>query len=394
MSNLKRIVWLLSALAAIAFLPYLSALIQHGGSFPPNYFEYPPLTVPSKAPFNSWIFGVVAIFCAAVATFLLFPNWFGFKKMDSEPPLRPAPKVKLPVWFWIGFVMWATTLVVLWAKISEPKMLLNWADLPLFWGFTLMIDGWVYVRTGGRSIISVVPQELIAMGVASIGGWMLFEYLNFFVDDNWLYPFGYLIPKGEFLIYAILGSSGLMPPIYELYCLFCTFPKLKNRYSNGPKLGFPNWLTTLVLLGGLAGLGLVGFYPQELFGILWMAPLLILTVVIHRCGLWTPFDDLKRGNWTALILYGLTYVLFGFLLESWNYFSAPHAAAAASVASFNPAFWAYSLPYVSVLHVFEMPLLGYAGYFPFGVYCPVWWMFFSFLLSIPSRFVKGGIPDL
>jgi len=29
----------------------------------------------------------------------------------------------------------------------------------------------------------------------------------------------------------------------------------------------------------------------------------------------------------------------------------------------------YEIPYVNVLHVFEMPLLGYAGYLPFGVLC-------------------------
>ena len=29
----------------------------------------------------------------------------------------------------------------------------------------------------------------------------------------------------------------------------------------------------------------------------------------------------------------------------------------------------YAIPYVDALHVFEMPLLGYAGYLPFGVLC-------------------------
>jgi recombinational DNA repair protein (RecF pathway) len=29
----------------------------------------------------------------------------------------------------------------------------------------------------------------------------------------------------------------------------------------------------------------------------------------------------------------------------------------------------YAIPYVDVLHVFEMPLLGYAGYLPFGLAC-------------------------
>jgi hypothetical protein len=29
----------------------------------------------------------------------------------------------------------------------------------------------------------------------------------------------------------------------------------------------------------------------------------------------------------------------------------------------------YDIPYVDALHVFEMPILGYAGYLPFGILC-------------------------
>ena len=31
--------------------------------------------------------------------------------------------------------------------------------------------------------------------------------------------------------------------------------------------------------------------------------------------------------------------------------------------------WVYAVPYVDAFHVFEMPLLGYAGYLPFGLAC-------------------------
>jgi hypothetical protein len=37
----------------------------------------------------------------------------------------------------------------------------------------------------------------------------------------------------------------------------------------------------------------------------------------------------------------------------WNFFSFPK--------------WHYQVPYVSFLHIFEMPLLGYGGYLPFGL---------------------------
>jgi hypothetical protein len=41
----------------------------------------------------------------------------------------------------------------------------------------------------------------------------------------------------------------------------------------------------------------------------------------------------------------------------WNYFSL--------------AKWEYSIPFVHRYQIFEMPLLGYAGYLPFGLECAV-----------------------
>jgi hypothetical protein len=48
-------------------------------------------------------------------------------------------------------------------------------------------------------------------------------------------------------------------------------------------------------------------------------------------------------------------VICGFFWEMWNLHSL--------------AKWVYSIPYVHVGKVFEMPILGYAGYLPFGLEC-------------------------
>ena len=36
---------------------------------------------------------------------------------------------------------------------------------------------------------------------------------------------------------------------------------------------------------------------------------------------------------------------------------------------YSSAKWVYSIPYVHRFQVFEMPVLGYAGYLPFGLEC-------------------------
>ena len=59
----------------------------------------------------------------------------------------------------------------------------------------------------------------------------------------------------------------------------------------------------------------------------------------------------------------------------------------------TPAYWQYSLPYVDVLHVFEMPLLGYFGYLPFGGYCWLWWIAVATLLNIPAKLLQENPLD-
>jgi hypothetical protein len=61
------------------------------------------------------------------------------------------------------------------------------------------------------------------------------------------------------------------------------------------------------------------------------------------------------GDWRPLWLAALAALVCGFFWEFWNWHSV--------------ARWEYHVPYVDRFHLFEMPLLGYAGYLPFGLQC-------------------------
>jgi hypothetical protein len=69
------------------------------------------------------------------------------------------------------------------------------------------------------------------------------------------------------------------------------------------------------------------------------------------------FQAVGEGNWQHLWLSALAALVCGFFWEMWNYFSFAH--------------WTYAVPFVQRFHLFEMPLLGYAGYLPFGAMCVV-----------------------
>jgi len=384
MSVTNKIAYLLACLAAIVILPWAGSAIHYHGLFPAGFFAYPPLTALPKAGFNIYVFAVIALACLVVCCVYLFPSWFGFKKV-VETGLIPPPKVKLPFWFWLGLVSWGTVIVLLATKDSKPVHFIHWSDFPLFWGFTLMLDGWVYVRNGGRSLISKVPQEVVGIGVASISGWMIFEFLNFFVDDNWYYPKGNIIDREEFLLYACVISSGLLPLALEWYCVFKTFPKFSVRFSNGWKIKVSRTFETVVMVMAMVGLFASGLFPDALFFSLWLSPPIILTIALHKIGVWTPVMAIRDGNWSPVLLSALTYFVTGFMLEGQNYLSAIHTV---PVWTEDPAYWQYSLPYVNVLHIFEMPLLGFWGYLPFGIYCWLWWIAIATLLNIPARFLS------
>ena len=381
----KKLSTLIVVILAIIFIPLTGEYIHSGGSIPEDFFNFPPISVPAKAGFNLTIFVIFAISCLFGIILYIYPWAFGFKRPPKEELIEEKIKLKFPVWFWFGLLLFTVTGIILWGKFSEPKIIINYAMIPLFWGFSLIIDGIVYRRTGGDSIVQNMPRTLIAIGVSSISGWLVFEYLNFFVSDNWYYPEANLMGTSKFYVYALIGSTGLMPMAFEMYTLLNTFKGLKKRYSYGPQIVLSRKLQYVILVLTILITFAISFYPDELFFIIWLGPLIIFALLLDILGMWTPFKPIvEKGDWTPLALISLAQFIMGFLCEASNYFSAYHNPLQTS----NPDYWVYSIAYVNVLHVFEMPLLGLFGYIPFGIYIWVWWLVVAFVLNIPPYLVK------
>lgn len=394
MTETKKVSYILFALMGIIFVPYIGSYIYHDGVFDTHYFDFPPLKAEFVYDNFSWtVFITVSIVFFLTILLYIFPTLFGFKKVKTERPSEEILKnsVPFPIWFWIGGIVWAGSFIFLLCHFTTPKWFLNWAYIPLYWGFTFMLDGIVYKRTRGKSIFNNAPQELIGIGVSSIGGWLIFEYLNFFVQEYWYYPMGNLVPDDEFCTYAIFASSALMPLCFEWYSLFNTFPKFVNKYKNGPKIVFNKTMQMASLILAFVGLFFMSFYPTWLCPIIWLSPLVIIAATLSLLGIWNPFTSIKNGNWTPFLFMALTYLLEGFLLEGQNYISASHANGVLETS--YPGYWVYNVPFVNRFHIFEMPVVGFYGYLPFGVYCLVWWIAFAYLLKIPTNFAKYESPE-
>jgi hypothetical protein len=322
-----------------------------------------------------------------LALLLFFPRLFGFKK--AQVPHVIIQKRKLPSWFWIGLVLWGVVMIFFYAKLSGPKWLANWALIPLWWGFILMLDGIVYKRNDGKSLVHNAPAELFAMGILSISGWLLFEYFNFFIDLNWYYPAaGKMNNHDSFLLYAVLGSSAFIPMAFEWYHLLRSFPVMNVRYSLGKKIEYSKKTRTILLFVAFALLFFMAIVPNSLFYAVWLGPLSILVLVLGMLDIWTPFKSIKeRGDWTSLLVLAPVWVLQGLCVEWWNYLSYQHHQ---FVPTSNPGYWEYCIPYVNFGHIFNMPVLGFLGYVPFSLYCLIYTIIMSHLMNIklPYSFDK------
>ncbi len=96
-------------------------------------------------------------------------------------------------------------------------------------------------------------------------------------------------------------------------------------------------------------------WPDYLFPLLWLAPacvMMSLQLLRRRASWWMR---LKHGQWRELYLWALAALGCVFFGELWNRLSL--------------AKWHYAVPWVDRYHLFEMPLLGYAGYLFFGIEC-------------------------
>jgi hypothetical protein len=101
----------------------------------------------------------------------------------------------------------------------------------------------------------------------------------------------------------------------------------------------------------------MGLWPSALYPALWIAPILIfgaLEALLLRESLFSP---LASGDWRPLLQPAAAALVCGFFWELWNYGSL--------------AKWHYSVPFAQRFQLFEMPLLGYAGYLPFGIACAI-----------------------
>ncbi|MCB1194082.1 MAG: hypothetical protein KDK90_26840 [Leptospiraceae bacterium] len=364
---------LISVFLMIIF-PLIGSYFKWPNHLPPIFGVFPQTEVPPpvKPYFNLLYFLLGFAVCTLISAVYLFPRLFGFR-----PALivsSTTPKSKFPHWFIPGVFLNLFCWLVMW-NILPLTIIQPYVFTPMWWGFILALDGFVYKRNNGKSILAHHPMSMVVLSIVSILGWLLFEYLDYFGVENWYYPNTDIYSQTMYVIAHLLSMTTVWPAVFEWYALLNTFGKLKVRYSDGPKIDFTPYGKILFFIGAATLLGF-GFFPFLFFFALWVGPLFVMIGISLWMKMWNPLAPVSQGNWSPFLLMGLAAFINGFFWEIWNYFSTNR----------NPLFWAYSIPYVNIgIQIGEMPIMGFWGYFLFGVFCWYWWILITGFLGFESK---------
>ncbi|HOP62730.1 MAG TPA: hypothetical protein PK358_04820 [Spirochaetota bacterium] len=337
-------VFLLILLPAAGIILSGGDIIRYTG-FPPaaGYVEHPPF---------SW--AVFIILAGFIFFVLLHPV---IHIIRSGSAVKPVGSYPFPWWGYAGVCTGLLSWIVAWTRLPLLHELQRWTFLPLWLSYIIIVNA-LCVRRTGSSLLTGRRGYYLALFPLSALFWWVFEYLNRFTA-NWYYTgTGSLAPMRYFLE-ATLAFSTVLPAVMATAELVKSYPRLYSGSGSYIRLRPRNVRATAFITIIISGISLffTGIYPEWLFPLLWVSPAVLLISMQVLAGDDSVADGIGSGDWRAVAVYSLAALICGFFWEMWNIESM--------------ARWRYSIPFVHGFKLFEMPLLGYAGYLPFGIECAV-----------------------
>lgn len=330
-------------------LPLLGTALS--GQTLSHYFEFPPRTMGLiRAPFSWWAF---VGFCVLIGLCLTPFIVRAAGKPDSPPPF-PDRSRPFPWWGWFGLTLATGSWILAWSRFSWIGAFQAHTFTPLWVAYILTANALTFRRTGRCPMVDR-PGRFLLLFPASAAFWWYFEYLNRFVQ-NWQYA-GVQFGPLEYFLYATLSFSTVLPAFTSTQQWLLSFPFLRRHYAHffPMKVYHAGRWRVIALGAAVAGLTGIGIFPQQFFALVWISPLLLLLSLQGLSAETTLLSPLARGDWTGFVSASLAALICGCFWEMWNVYSL--------------AKWTYQVPFVQRFHLFEMPILGYAGYLPFGLIC-------------------------
>ena len=254
---------------------------------------------------------------------------------------------RVPGWLWLGVGMIAVAWPVAW---FGERPFSDYTFFPLWLGYILTVDGLTRWRSGD----SPLTRDGRMFGVLflfSLPLWWLFEFANGYLG-NWRYVTPREYGPVAYAALASLAFSTVMPAMFVTAAFWRTVP-LFSRARHWRRLAPSRGELVAVAVLGLAMFVASLVVPDYAFPLVWIGVFLFLDPLNALAGGKSLVAEIAVGRWDTVLTLFAAGLTCGFFWEMWNWQSMPK--------------WVYDVPHVGVFKVFEMPILGYGGYFPFAL---------------------------
>lgn len=252
-----------------------------------------------------------------------------------------------PRWGWAGIAL----VIVFWyLNWSLTGLRTQWGFFPLWLGFCLAVDALVFYRKGD-SLISRSLLRFLLLFVVSIPVWWLFELVNL-LTKNWIYRGREYFTGLQFTLLASLCFSTVIPAVFEASELAATFRWIRKA-KGGPRIGPTKTTYAVFITTGLLSLVLEILWPRIFYPFVWVTAYLLIETVNSKLKHPNLLRFTAQKDWRPVLALFTGGLICGFYWELWNYYSFPK--------------WQYDLPGLNTLHIFEMPLPGFAGFMAFAL---------------------------
>jgi hypothetical protein len=292
---------------------------------------------------------------------ILVPLWLARPEPSGSLTRPKADQVKaeasssllaLRLLVWGGLLLGAALALAAagLAGLSQPALVL---------GLTVLLAGHLERRIG-TSLVSKRPGYfLLLFPVSALLGW-LFHWLNLFLQ-LWVYPGAGSESAIPFLLVRTLDYGTLLPALLVLRQWLASWRPLLDGCSRARPLAHEDWIAERErprlawLWLAIAGMALAGasVWPDWIWPLAWLAPLLLVIGLQQASGGPSLFVGIRRGDWSRVLIPALAALLLGLLIQGWNSLVGPA--------------WVFQLPLIQALPVLGLPLPAYAGLLPLGL---------------------------
>jgi hypothetical protein len=260
---------------------------------------------------------------------------------------RNARLSAMPIRFWMGAALIAVAWLLNWLL---PGLRTHLLFFPLWLGYVLVVDALVWLRKGS-SLWTRNPRAFVGLFLVSAPSWWLFELINL-RTQNWEYVGREFFTDAQYALLASISFSTVIPAVFGTAELVSTGGWLQ-RLKPGIRLKPTPAVIMAFAIAGALMLGAMVVWPRYFFPFVWLSVYFLLEPLNVLLGNRSLGDYTAHGDWRPVIALWVGALICGFFWEMWNYFSYPQ--------------WIYFVPWVGFWHIFEMPILGYGGYLPFGM---------------------------